>query len=52
MAEVQGGRLDLRPIVSHRLPLEEATKGYELFDTKQATKVLPGAVIVPVSVAP
>jgi len=27
-------------IVSHRLPLEEARKGYELFDTKQATKVL------------
>jgi threonine dehydrogenase-like Zn-dependent dehydrogenase len=40
MAEVQAGRLDPRPIVSHRLPLEEATKGYELFDTKQATKVL------------
>jgi threonine dehydrogenase-like Zn-dependent dehydrogenase len=40
MAEVQAGRLDPRPIVSHRLPLEEAPKGYELFDTKQATKVL------------
>ena len=40
MAEVQAGRLDPRPIVSHRLPLEEAARGYELFDTKQATKVL------------
>jgi threonine dehydrogenase-like Zn-dependent dehydrogenase len=40
MAEVQAGRLDPTPIVSHRLPLEEAPKGYELFDTRQATKVL------------
>ena len=40
MAEVQAGRLDPLPIVSHRLPLDEAAYGYELFDTKQATKVL------------
>ncbi|HKE54693.1 MAG TPA: alcohol dehydrogenase catalytic domain-containing protein [Actinomycetota bacterium] len=40
MAEVLAGRLDPRPIVSHRLSLEEAPKGYELFDTRQATKVL------------
>jgi len=40
MAEVQAGRLDPRPIISHRLQLEEAPRGYELFDTKQATKVL------------
>ena len=40
MAEVVAGRLDPTPIVSHRLSLEEAPKGYELFDTKQATKVL------------
>ena len=40
MAEVQAGRLDPTPIVSHRLPLEEAPKGYELFDTRQASKVL------------
>ncbi|HET8525949.1 MAG TPA: alcohol dehydrogenase catalytic domain-containing protein [Actinomycetota bacterium] len=40
MAEVQAGRLDPTPIVSHRLSLEEAPKGYELFDTRQATKVL------------
>jgi threonine dehydrogenase-like Zn-dependent dehydrogenase len=40
MAEVEAGRLDPLPIVSHRLPLDEAARGYELFDTKQATKVL------------
>jgi threonine dehydrogenase-like Zn-dependent dehydrogenase len=40
MAEVEAGRLDPLPIVSHRLPLDDAAHGYELFDTKQATKVL------------
>lgn len=40
MAEVQAGRLDPSPIVSHRLPLDEAVRGYELFDSRQATKVL------------
>jgi threonine dehydrogenase-like Zn-dependent dehydrogenase len=32
----------LRPaaIISHRLPLEEAPKGYELFDAREATKVV------------
>jgi threonine dehydrogenase-like Zn-dependent dehydrogenase len=40
MAEVEAGRLDPLPIVSHRLPLDEAAHGYELFDTRQATKVL------------
>ena len=40
MAELEAGRLDPLPIVSHRLPLDEAARGYELFDTRQATKVL------------
>ena len=40
MDEVRAGRLDPRRIVSHRLSLEEAPKGYQLFDTRQATKVL------------
>ena len=40
MTQVVAGRLDPAPIVSHRLSLEEAPKGYELFDTKQASKVL------------
>lgn len=40
MAEVAAGRIDPVPIVSHRLPLEEAPLGYELFDARRATKVL------------
>jgi len=40
MTEVVAGRLDATRIVSHRLSLEEAPKGYELFDRRQATKVL------------
>jgi len=35
-----GGRLDPRPLVSHRLPLEDAARGYDLFDRHEATKVL------------
>ncbi|HYX79016.1 MAG TPA: alcohol dehydrogenase, partial [Actinomycetota bacterium] len=34
------GRIDPVPIISHRLPLEEAPLGYELFDSRRATKVL------------
>ena len=33
-------RLDPSPIVSHRLSLEEAARGYEFFDQRIATKVL------------
>lgn len=40
MAEVQAGRLDPEPLVSHRLSLDDAAHGYELFDTRRATKVL------------
>jgi threonine dehydrogenase-like Zn-dependent dehydrogenase len=40
MAEVVAGAIDPLPIVSHRLPLEEAPRGYELFDRHEATKVL------------
>ncbi|HEX9717445.1 MAG TPA: alcohol dehydrogenase catalytic domain-containing protein [Actinomycetota bacterium] len=40
MADVRAGRIDPLPIISHRLSLEEAPKGYELFDSRQATKVL------------
>jgi 2-desacetyl-2-hydroxyethyl bacteriochlorophyllide A dehydrogenase len=40
MAEVEAGRMDPGPLVSHRLPLEEAPHGYELFDRREATKVL------------
>lgn len=38
--EVLAGRLDPLPLVSHRLSLEEAPLGYELFDSRRATKVL------------
>jgi threonine dehydrogenase-like Zn-dependent dehydrogenase len=34
------GRVDPLPVVSHRLPLEEAPTGYELFDRREASKVL------------
>jgi threonine dehydrogenase-like Zn-dependent dehydrogenase len=40
MAELEAGHLDPTPLISHRLPLEEAPRGYELFDRREATKVL------------
>lgn len=40
MAAVRDGTLDSSPLVSHRLSLEEAPKGYELFDRGEATKVV------------
>ncbi len=40
MAEVAAGRIDPVPLISHRLPLEEAARGYELFAGHQATKVV------------
>ena len=40
MAAVRAGEIDPLPIVSHRLALEEAPKGYELFSRREATKVV------------
>jgi threonine dehydrogenase-like Zn-dependent dehydrogenase len=40
MREVVDGRIDPLPLISHRLPLEEAAAGYELFDSRRATKVV------------
>jgi threonine dehydrogenase-like Zn-dependent dehydrogenase len=40
MTEVATGRIDPLPIVSHRLPLKEAPRGYELFAAREASKVL------------
>ena len=40
MQEIVAGRIDPLPIVSHRLPLEDAALGYELFDNREATKVV------------
>jgi threonine dehydrogenase-like Zn-dependent dehydrogenase len=37
---VTEGRIDPLPIISHTLPLDEAPKGYELFDRREATKVV------------
>ena len=40
MAAVVQGLIDPLPIVSHRLPLEDAALGYDLFDRREATKVI------------
>ena len=40
MKAVQAGTIDPLPIISHVLPLSEAVRGYELFDSRQATKVV------------
>lgn len=40
LEEVRAGRIDPSSIVSHRLSLEEAPTGYDLFDRREATKVV------------
>lgn len=40
MSALVAGRLDPLPLISHRLSLEEAPRGYELFDRREATKVV------------
>jgi threonine dehydrogenase-like Zn-dependent dehydrogenase len=40
MRAVTEGRIDPLPIISHRLPLSDAPKGYELFESRVATKVV------------
>jgi threonine dehydrogenase-like Zn-dependent dehydrogenase len=40
MKAVENGTIDPLPIISHTLPLDDAAKGYELFDRREATKVL------------
>lgn len=37
---VRAGKIDPLPIISHRLALADAARGYELFDSKEATKVV------------
>jgi threonine dehydrogenase-like Zn-dependent dehydrogenase len=37
---VRDGRIDPKVIISHRMPLSEGPKGYELFDSKEALKVV------------
>ncbi len=40
MAEVRAGTIDPLPLISHRLPLEDASEGYAIFDRREATKVV------------
>jgi threonine dehydrogenase-like Zn-dependent dehydrogenase len=40
MRAVADGTIDPLPIISHTLPLSEAPKGYDLFDRREATKVV------------
>ena len=40
MEAVRDGRIDPIPIISHRLPLDDAPHGYELFAARKATKVV------------
>jgi threonine dehydrogenase-like Zn-dependent dehydrogenase len=40
MDAVAAGEIDPMPLISHRLPLAEAARGYELFDSRQATQVV------------
>ena len=40
LRSLESGEIDPMPLVSHRLPLAEAQRGYELFDRHEATKVL------------
>jgi len=37
---IRDGRIDPKAMISHRLPLSEAPKGYELFEAKEALKVV------------
>jgi 2-desacetyl-2-hydroxyethyl bacteriochlorophyllide A dehydrogenase len=37
---VRSGKIDPTAIITHRLPLEEAVRGYELFQSREALKVV------------
>jgi threonine dehydrogenase-like Zn-dependent dehydrogenase len=40
MDALESGVIDPTPLISHRIPLEEAATGYALFDRREATKVV------------
>ena len=40
LERVKDGRMDPTIIISHTLPLEEAVHGYDLFDRREAMKVV------------
>jgi threonine dehydrogenase-like Zn-dependent dehydrogenase len=37
---IEAGRLDPAQIVSHRMRLDEGVRAYEMFDSREATKIL------------
>jgi threonine dehydrogenase-like Zn-dependent dehydrogenase len=37
---IAAGRLDPAQIVSHRMKLDEGVRAYEMFDSREATKIL------------
>lgn len=37
---IVGGELDPTPVVTHRLPLDDAVEAYRLFESREATKVV------------
>jgi threonine dehydrogenase-like Zn-dependent dehydrogenase len=39
-AALERGEVDPTPLISHRMPLEDAAEGYALFDRREATKVV------------
>ena len=40
MALLRSSRLDPTPVISHRLPLADAVRGYRMFDAREALKVV------------
>jgi threonine dehydrogenase-like Zn-dependent dehydrogenase len=40
MQALVDGAIDPAPLISHRLPLDQAVEGYRLFDNREATKVV------------
>jgi threonine dehydrogenase-like Zn-dependent dehydrogenase len=40
LGALERGDVDPMPLISHRLPLEDAAEGYALFDRREATKVV------------
>jgi threonine dehydrogenase-like Zn-dependent dehydrogenase len=37
---IRHGKLDPKVIISHRMPLSQAAEGYEMFEQKEALKVV------------
>ncbi len=40
LAEVRSGNIDPTAVITHRLGLDDAEKGYELFASREAMKVI------------